>query len=202
MSTHQSIKEKSGRRKNNSQILPMIMIGAGLILLSGLAWIVLPKPNETAKQADSPESYESVTPFSVDYPAPELTLTDLQGDPVALSDYLGQVVLVNNWAIWCPPCKAEMPVLQAYYDDHKRQGFTIIGVESGEPRDEVAAFVGQYRLTFPIWPDLTQKALIAFRNNSLPSSYVIDRTGQVRLAWTGAISRAMLEKYVTPIVED
>jgi len=136
----------------------------------------------------------------VNYPAPELTLSDLQGNPSSLTDYLGQVVLVNNWATWCPPCKAEMPALQAYYQTHTAQGFVILGIEAGEPADEVTAFVEQYGLTFPVWLDAKGLALEAFRNFSLPSSYVIDRDGVVRLAWSGAISREMLEKYVTPVV--
>jgi peroxiredoxin len=124
------------------------------------------------------------------------------GNPVSLSQFSGQVMLVNNWAIWCPPCKAEMPVLQTYYDDHKERGFTIIAIEAGEPVADVQAFTKQYGLTFPVWPDPSTKALVAFRNSSLPSSYVIDRSGQVRYTWTGAISRDMLEKYVTPLMEE
>jgi hypothetical protein len=66
----------------------------------------------------------------------------------------------------------------------------------------VEDFVQQYGLTFPVWPDLKQIALDSFRNNALPNSYLIDRTGTVRLAWNGAISREMLEQYVTPLLED
>jgi peroxiredoxin len=95
-----------------------------------------------------------------------------------------------------------MPTLQAFFEDHQSQSFTIVAIEAGEQPAEVAAFAQQYGLTFHVWPDPNQKALDAFRNLSLPSSYVIDRTGQVRLAWTGAIERDMLEKYVTPLLEE
>jgi peroxiredoxin len=66
----------------------------------------------------------------------------------------------------------------------------------------VARFVSEYGLTFPVWLDPHQEALAAFRNLSLPSSYVIDRQGQVRLAWVGAVSLRTLEKYVTPIIKE
>jgi cytochrome c biogenesis protein CcmG, thiol:disulfide interchange protein DsbE len=72
---------------------------------------------------------------------------------------------------------------------------------SAEPAEVVASFVDDYSLSFQIWLDPTAKALRAFRNNSLPSSYVIDGDGIVRLTWTGAISRDMLEKHVTPLLE-
>jgi len=201
MPTHRSKRVTKGSRSRRRQVFPLVLIGSGLIVLAVLVFMLLPKSSEAAKSQE-PASFSSVVPVPVDYPAPDLTLTDLQGNPVSLSDYAGQVALVNNWAIWCPPCKAEMPVLQDYFDDHKIEGLTIIGVEAGAPVVDVQAFVEQYGLTFPVWPDQSSKALVAFRNNSLPSSYVLDRSGQVRYAWTGAISREMLEKYVTPLLEE
>jgi peroxiredoxin len=201
MTTHRRKKSAQKNTPNRRQVLPLFLIGSGLIILAGLAFMLLPKSGE-ASDSNEQVTFPSVVPVEVNYPAPELTLSDLEGNPVSLSDYRGQVVLVNNWAIWCPPCKAEMPVLQVYYNDHKDEGFTIIGIESGEPSAEVKAFVEQYGLTFPIWPDQSSQALVAFRNSSLPSSYVIDQEGQVRYAWTGAISREMLEKYITPLMEN
>jgi peroxiredoxin len=95
-----------------------------------------------------------------------------------------------------------MPTLKEYFEDHQEKGFVVIAIEAGEPVSEVAQFADEYGLTFPVWADPDQKALSAFRNNALPNSYVIDRRGQVRLAWTGAINREMLEKYVTPLLEE
>jgi peroxiredoxin len=184
----------------------MFLIGAGLIVLGAVALVLLARPDETVLRqkegASSAAGASAVIPIQVDFGAPDLSLQDVDGDAVALADYRGQVLLVNNWAIWCPPCKAEMPILQAYFEAHRRQSFTIIGIEAGEPPAEVAAFVEQYRLTFPIWVDADQVAMLAFGNFNLPSSYVIDRSGRVRLAWTGAISREALEKYVTPLIEE
>ena len=81
-----------------------------------------------------------------------------------------------------------------------RLGFVIVAIEDGEPVDEVSAFVKQYGLTFPVWPDLKWVATTAFKTDALPSSFVIDRTGRVVLSWTGPITRASLEKYVTPLI--
>ena len=67
---------------------------------------------------------------------------------------------------------------------------------------QVSSFVESYALTFPVWPDPDKQSLTAFRNSGLPNSYLIDRVGIVRLAWTGAISQSVLEKYVTPIIEE
>lgn len=176
--------------------LSLALIGAGLLLLGALALLYLPRVRAGS------EKELSVVPSKVDYAAPELALTDLQGKPVSLADYRGQVVLVNHWATWCPPCKAEMPDLEAYYQDHRQQNFVVVAIEAGEPADEVAEFVRAYQLTFPIWLDPTLKAMAAFRYPGLPTSYVIDRQGNVVLVWTGAIQREALEKYVTPLLEN
>ncbi len=143
----------------------------------------------------------SVVPAQVSFPVPEIILNDLSGNKVDIADYRQQIVLINNWATWCPPCKAEMPTLAKYFKDHTDQGFTMFGIEAGDPREEVADFVQEYKVPFPVLIDPNNKSLILFHNDSLPSSYVVDHQGNVILAWTGPISRAMLEKYVTPLLE-
>jgi cytochrome c biogenesis protein CcmG, thiol:disulfide interchange protein DsbE len=189
-------KKKSGFER--PQVVALGLMGVGLLVLGVLAIFLMPKAGTT----NQPAEQSSSVPATVDYAAPQFDLQDLQGQAVSLADYQGQVILVNNWATWCPPCKAEMPTLQAFYNDHHKQNFTIIGIEAGEPATAVAQFVKDHSLTFPVWPDTGQKSILAFRNQNLPNSYVIDRTGKVRLAWTGAISRKMLEDYVTPLLEE
>ena len=184
--------------RQQTKLIPPLFIGAGLLLIGLATFFILPKPDTSAQSKEE----ISAIPAVVEYAAPELSLVDLQGNEVALIDYRGTVVLLNNWATWCPPCKAEMPTFESFYQEHQEKGFTIVAVEAGQPREEVARFVDQYNLSFPIWLDARSQALDAFRNQRLPSSYLIDREGVVRLAWTGAISRPMLDKYVIPLLED
>ena len=176
-----------------------MLAGSGLVIAGALALAYFFWSEVGASNVSG--GFESAIPLAVDYPAPKLSLKDLNGETVSLADYAGQVVLVNNWAYWCPPCRAEMPILERYYQDHQAENFTIIGIESGGPAQTVQYYVDQYRLTFPVWLDPKIKAVAAFGNRSLPNSYVIDEEGQVRLAWTGPISRAMLEQFVTPLLE-
>ena len=190
---------KIRNNKHRYKILGMALIGVGLLMLGLAAWVLLPKP-DTSGTTNREEI--SAIPSVAAYKAPEVSLTDLDGSPVSLADFAGQVVLVNNWATWCPPCKAEMPTLQGYYEAHRDQGFTIVAIEAGDSSEAVAEFVDEYGLTFPVWPDLEQKALDAFRNPNLPNSAVIDRNGAVRYVWTGTITRNVLEEYITPLVEE
>lgn len=190
-------KKNHRSRKNNSNPGLMSILGVGLVLIGLAAFLLLQSTKNT--EASQPVS-RSVIPMEVNYPAPELSLQNVNGNTESLIDFRDKVVLVNNWATWCPPCKAEIPTLEAYYEAHEPDGFVIIGVEAGEPQNDVLQFVQEHGMTYPVWFDLTNAAMSAFRNGSLPSSYVIDRKGNVRLAWVGEISREMLEKYVTPLL--
>lgn len=176
-----------------------ILFGAGLILVGFVLFAVLQGAGDAA--ASEPMS-RSVVPMAVDFPAPKLALENVNGMPEALDDFHGQVVLLNNWATWCPPCRAEMPSLQKFYEARKEDGFVIVAVSAGDSKIKVEQFVQSYGLTFHIWLDPDGVALNSFRNGSLPNSYVIDRNGMVRYAWTGEISYEMLEKYITPVIQE
>jgi peroxiredoxin len=173
--------------------LSFILLALGLALVGTSVFFIL--------RAFQPQNNLSTVPVRVNFPAPELTLTDTQGDSHTLADYEGQVVLVNLWATWCPPCKEEMPTLQAFYDKHQKNGFVIIAVNDGDPTADVLQFVKDYKLTFPVWLDpayiATEKV---FKTLNLPSSFVIDRDGTTRLMWVGGIGRRMLEEHVTPLI--
>ena len=190
---------KSNRKylRKRQQSSPWMPIAFGLFLI-GIAVVLLASPKSDSRAT----SQSSVVPLEVNFAAPELSLQNINGKTESLSDYRGNVVLVNNWATWCPPCKAEMPTLAAYYNEHSPEGFTIIAVEAGEPLESVAQFAKDYNLKFSVWLDPDGASLKAFGNGNLPNSYVIDRSGTVRYAWTGEISQAMLEKYVTPLLAE
>jgi peroxiredoxin len=175
--------------------LPLILIVLGIILIAASTYFIL--------QDASPQTDFSTVPVKVNYPSPELTLTDTQGIAHSLSNYRGQVVLINLWATWCIPCKEEMPALQSFYDKNKEFGFTVIAINDGDSLTDVSQFAKEYDLTFSIWLDPTYIATEqAFKTMNLPSSFVIDRDGTVQLLWVGGISLAMLEEHVTPLITE
>ncbi len=186
--------KKAISKKKNPPPLGLITMGLGIVLIGIAAFFLMPKTGGV------PEEYSSIL-MEVDFSAPKLSLANLAGEPESLTDYQGQVVLLNLWATWCPPCKAELPILQEYYEDHRADGFVILGVDSQEKQEVVENFIATTNITCPIWIDEQGKTGEAFSSFSLPTSFVIDREGTVRLAWTGAISKAMLEKHVTPVIE-
>ena len=178
--------------------LPLIIGGLGLIIISVVTYLT---------QSNQPEipnnlALNTLPPVEINQPAPELSLSDLNGNLVSLEDFRGDVVLVNNWATWCPPCRQEMPEFQSYFEDYQDEGFQIVAVEAGQPAEEVQAFVNELGLSFTILLDPENISLTTFQNSSLPNTWVIDRKGNMRLAWLGAINRDTLEEYLTPIIKE
>ncbi|MGC8779511.1 MAG: TlpA family protein disulfide reductase [Anaerolineae bacterium] len=127
-------------------------------------------------------------------PAPEFALTTPDGNQVRLRDLRGKVVLLNFWATWCPPCKAEMPDLNALYRQYgSAHDFVVIGVNVEERPDVVAAFARQNSITFPLALDMDGAVTTGlYRIRAFPTSLIIDRTGNIRDSWMGQISRAAM----------
>jgi thiol-disulfide isomerase/thioredoxin len=176
------------------RLIALIVIGFGFLAL-GVAFMLKPGDLSPASTQDF-----STIPVEVNLPAPELSLTSLDGLPVSLSDYSGSVILVNLWATWCPPCREEMPALQAFYEKYRSSGFMLIAIDQGETSEEVVPFSVEFGLSFPVWLDPASEAGRAFNTMNLPSSYVIDRSGRIRLMWIGGISGKNLEKYVPDVI--
>ena len=193
---------KKRKLKKSSSKQAGIIIGVGLILLSAAVLFIVSPSASTGNTNNVSKGQNYVVPVKVHFDAPELSLENIDGKVEDLTNYRGQVVLINNWATWCPPCKAEMPTLVDYFNDHSDEGFAIIAIEAGEPREQVQGFKEDFDIPFTIWLDPNNRALDAFRNGNLPNSYVMDRDGIIRYAWTGEINREMLEEYITPLLSE
>lgn len=139
---------------------------------------------------------------------PDFTLTSLDGENVTLSELRGKKVVLNFWATWCPPCKAEMPHMQNYYEQYaKKDNVEIIAVNlTSEERDvtadakidSVMTFRDSFDLTFPILLDQDPKNSIgiAYQILTIPTTYFIDSNGYIQRAIKGPMNVEMLKKYV------
>lgn len=132
--------------------------------------------------------------------APPLSLPDLAGEMRELGDYRGDVVLINFWAGWCPPCVREMPSMQRL-EGHLGDGpFRILAVNLGEDEDTVRAFLERIDVDFTILMDPAGRALRDWNVLAYPTSYVIDRDGKIRYALFGAIE--WMEPEVVAVFEE
>jgi peroxiredoxin len=112
--------------------------------------------------------------------APDFSLPDPKGNLRRLSSFRGRVVLLNFWATWCPPCRSEMPSLEALYQAYKHQGFEVLAVASDVQGGEVVQpFVAQHHLTFPTLLDTTTHVTRVYGVTTLPTTYVLDREGRL-----------------------
>ena len=117
----------------------------------------------------------------------DFTLPLLSGGNVTLSSLRGQVVFLNFWATWCPPCREEMPSMEALHRRFKDQGLEIIAVNIQENRNQVGAFVREYNLTFPIPLDTSGAVSRRYGMRGIPTTYIIDREGSIILVLTGGL---------------
>jgi thiol-disulfide isomerase/thioredoxin len=108
--------------------------------------------------------------------------------------------LVNLWATWCPPCKAEMPTINAFYETHKEDGFVVLAVNSQEGASTVKNFVQSNKFTFPVLLDSQGYVLDRYHVRALPTSFIIDRNGVIQHIQTGEITSQQLKAIVEPLL--
>lgn len=185
--------------------LPLALAGGGLLfgLALGLmvffgnslsAWLTA-APSTLAGAATSTPAPAPV----VGAPAPDFTLTDLQGQSVSLSDYRGQVVLLNFWATWCGPCEAEMPTLEQRYQTLQGNGFVVLGVNADESEPEVTAFVRRLNLSFPVVLDPGNKINTLYRVRGYPTTIIIAPDGTVARVHVGYLTERQLDTYLSAL---
>ncbi len=118
-------------------------------------------------------------------PAPDFTLAARGGQHLSLSQYKGQVVMINFWATWCGPCRQEMPLLDAMYQKYKRMGFTLIGVNVEPDSKAAEEYLKKVPVTFPIAFDPDSSVSKLYAVQGMPSSVIIDRKGNARVIHKG-----------------
>jgi peroxiredoxin len=173
-------------------------LASTLVLILGLVWIFVSADRtgiSTAGQVPAPQQ---------GFLAPDFELQTTDGATVKLSDLRGQAVLVNLWATWCPPCRAEMPAMEKVYNEYKDQGFVVLAVNMTyqDTFADIAPFIDEYGLTFPILLDENASVGPAYQLRSLPSSFFIDREGIIReVVIGGPMAEALLRTRVEEILK-
>jgi peroxiredoxin len=165
------------------------------VLLLGSAWIL-----ESREADDSLAEAAGVAEApAVGYRAPDFTLTTLSGESYTLSEQQGRPVVLNFWATWCPPCRAEIPHFQEASIKYNGQ-VDIIGIDDGETVAKVAPFAQEMGITYPLPVD--EKSLVSrrYRVNSLPTTYFIDAEGVIQHVHIGLINRAVLESQIEQLI--
>jgi len=178
---------------------PWLLLASSILFGLGIGLVVFlgfPSREPPASASAAPPPGPGPAPV-VGAPAPDFTLQSLDGQAVALSDYRGQVVLLNFWATWCEPCKLEMPAFDEVQQSAGPQGLQVLAVNFDEPAAEVQAFQDKLGLTFPLLLDPGAVVQRLYRVVGYPTSYWIDREGQVAAMHVGVMSERQLADYLT-----
>jgi len=169
-----------------------------LVLLVSAGWIWL-----TTTLAGESTMQDTAAPRE-GFQAPDFSLQSIQGEIIQLSDLRGQVVLVNLWASWCPPCRAEMPAMQSIYERYQTDGFSILAVNAAN-QDNIAntfEFISKQELTFPVLLDNDGAVSSAYQVHSLPTSFFIDPDGIIQeVVIGGPMSEVLLRTRVEGLLE-
>ena len=130
---------------------------------------------------------EGLRPYPGSPIAPPLALTDLEGNRVRLADYRDQVVLLNFWATWCPPCVEEIPSLGRLQLELTGEPFVVLGVDVGESAETVNRFLGMIPADYPVLLDPDGEAVAPWKLRAFPTTFLIDREGRIRYAYFGGL---------------
>ncbi len=197
------------------------MVLGGLVLGLGLGWLMFRPDWGLAQTSAAPtpivfangtplfttlaapaKSYSAPAPVA-GAPAPDFTLKTLGDETVTLSKFLGQPVLINFWASWCPPCRLEMPDLVKAYEAHKSEGFVLLGVNLTyqDSLPDVQTFVDEFDMTFPVLLDKDGHVTDdLYRLRGLPLSVFVNREGVIARVHVGALTASQIEEYVGEIL--
>lgn len=146
-------------------------------------------------------SIQESAPTKTPKPPIDLTLKDLTGQTVQLSDLRGNIVLVNYWASWCGPCREEMPILDEFYKRHQSEGFILVAINASESTEEAANYIAEHGYSFTVWSDPPGRTMIELGINGLPASLLLDKEGRIINVWMGPLTEVMLETTVLPLLD-
>jgi thiol-disulfide isomerase/thioredoxin len=138
--------------------------------------------------------------------APEAVGLDLDGDPLKLSDFAGQVVVLNVWASWCAPCRAEAPALEEVALQFAGKGVQFIGLNTRDSQAAAQAFTRNFDVTYPSLVDTDGRIQLLFNDSlppqAIPSTIVIDQQGRVAARALGTVTSATLRAMIEPLLDE
>jgi thiol-disulfide isomerase/thioredoxin len=177
------------------QVIHALKLGVAVAIILGAIWVLQGgQLEESSQQATSITLAGAIggTPPHPGDIAPNFTLQGLNGAPVALNDLRGHPVMLNFWASWCPPCRAEMPDLVKASREYRDRGLVVLAVNFGEDQDTVQHYANVLGMDFPIVLDRESAVSNRYNLTGLPTSYFIDGEGTVRDLNSGPLTEKAL----------
>lgn len=165
-----------------------------LALLLGAAWAMWIAPQSQASEGTAMRP-------SAGQPAPDFRLTLLDGSTLSLADLRGQVMVLNIWASWCPPCTEELPALQSVWTSYQDADVVLVGAAYQENENDVRAAVESYGLTYPIGLDTNDRIASTYGITGVPETFIIDAEGRIAYVHIGPITADQLTQEMESLVK-
>lgn len=172
----------------------------GVVLVLGIGWIAYSRALVNDSTDNNSQTSELQPAAVAGHPAPDFELTSPDGEVYKLSDFKGQPVILNFWATWCGPCRAEFPEFQEAAVDNA-DSLVIIGINNttADQADQVPDFLEEFGITFPIVLDETGKTVKSYRIIGLPTTVFVDSNGIVNEVFTGPLNKAYIETKISEL---
>ena len=140
--------------------------------------------------------------IAVGDPAPDRVLPALPGPGRgSIAEHRGKWVLVNLWASWCIPCRQEAPVLERFYRRNRAHGFTVLGIDVQDNRDDAIAFLREHPTTYPQLRSIGDERSSAFGSTGVPENFLVDPRSRLALIWRGPVDDAFLRERIASLIE-
>lgn len=134
--------------------------------------------------------------------APDFTLTSFEGETIRLSELRGQVVIINFWASWCPPCREEAAYLEATWRKYKDQGVVLIGVDYADTESKALAYIDEFDITYFNGPDIGTRISQAYRMDGVPETYYVAKNGELRGVKIGPLAPPELDQKIEELLAE
>ncbi|MBI3978225.1 MAG: redoxin domain-containing protein [Chloroflexi bacterium] len=183
-----------------SPVGPLLaLVVAVAILAGGCTSLQLPGLSAAASELPAATPGAGSAP-KVGARAPDFSLKTPDGKLVTLSDFRGKPVFINFWATWCPPCRAEMPDIEAVYQEHRDHGLIVLGIDVQEDPVIVQRFLRERSFSWTFLVDESGEVGMLYRLTALPTSYFVDPEGVIRSIQTGATTKSGMERQLALIL--
>jgi cytochrome c biogenesis protein CcmG/thiol:disulfide interchange protein DsbE len=134
--------------------------------------------------------------------APDFTLYTFDDEEIRLSELQGQVVVINFWASWCPPCRDEAPYLESTWRRYKDQGVVFLGIDYVDTDAEALAYLAEFDITYPNGPDIGTRIAQAYRIQGVPETFFVGRDGTLRGVKVGPLAPPELEEMIIELLAE